>query len=145
MQVTVHRSVWSCSTPSVFIGNPSLLLYSAHSPMGNTLPCMPKKGARGAARSASKRNSRSGRNTTSEEEMLHRQALSMVLQQHQLSQRFDGSMSRRIGSTSSRRKNLSENFSNGRQVSFEWSSKLRYVRDINHRSMVVLEAFSSDR
>ncbi|CAA6660176.1 unnamed protein product [Spirodela intermedia] len=70
--------------------------------MGNTLPCMPKKGARGAARSASKRNSRSGRNTTSEEEMLHRQALSMVLQQHQLSQRFDGSMSRRIGSTSSR-------------------------------------------
>lgn len=41
-----------------------------------------------------------------DEELLHRQALAMAIQQHQLSQRFDnGSMSRRIGSTSSRRRN----------------------------------------
>lgn len=48
-----------------------------------------------------------------EEELLHRQALSMAIQQHQLSQRFEGSMSRRIGSTSSRRRNnnLSDSFS----------------------------------
>lgn len=40
-----------------------------------------------------------------EEELLHRQALAMAIQQHQLSQRFDsGSMSRRLGSTSSRRR-----------------------------------------
>lgn len=50
-----------------------------------------------------------------EEELLHRQALAMAIQQHQLSQRFDnGSMSRRIGSTSSRHRtaNLSDPFSN---------------------------------
>lgn len=52
-----------------------------------------------------------------EEELLHRQALAMAIHQHQLSQRFDnnnGSMSRRIGSTSSRRRttNLSDPFSN---------------------------------
>lgn len=48
-----------------------------------------------------------------EEELLHRQALNLALQQHQLSQRFEGSMSRRIGSTSSRRRNnnLSDSFS----------------------------------
>ncbi|TYG49201.1 hypothetical protein ES288_D10G075400v1 [Gossypium darwinii] len=46
---------------------------------------------------------RSQRKMAAEEELLHRQALSMALHQHQLSQRFDGSMSRRIGSTSSRR------------------------------------------
>lgn len=45
-----------------------------------------------------------------EEELLHRQALAMARQQHQLSQRFEGSMSRRIGSTSSRRHNLSDRF-----------------------------------
>lgn len=53
---------------------------------------------------------------SAEEEFLHRQALSMAIQQHQLSQRFDGSMSRRIGSTSSRRRTLSDPFSNGKQV-----------------------------
>lgn len=54
-----------------------------------------------------------------EEELLHRQALNLALQQHQLSQRFEGSMSRRIGSTSSRRRNnnLSDSFSaSSRQV-----------------------------
>lgn len=40
-----------------------------------------------------------------EEELLHKQALAMAIQQHNLSQRFDnGSMSRRLGSTSSRRR-----------------------------------------
>ncbi|XP_078434141.1 putative methylesterase 14, chloroplastic [Wolffia australiana] len=82
--------------------------------MGNSLTCLPKKGARGASRTGSKRSQRSGRNTASEEEMIHRQALAMILQQNQLSQRFDGSMSRRIGSTSSRRKNLSESATNGK-------------------------------
>lgn len=53
---------------------------------------------------------------SAEEEFLHRQALSMAIQQHQLSQRFDGSMSRRIGSTSSRRRTLSDPFSNGKQL-----------------------------
>lgn len=59
-----------------------------------------------------------------EEELLHRQALAMAIQQHQLSQRFDnGSMSRRIGSTSSRRRaaNLSDPFSSAsakQQVNF---------------------------
>lgn len=47
-----------------------------------------------------------------EEELLHRQALAMAIQQHQLSQRFDNaSLSRRIGSTSSRRR-ASDPFSN---------------------------------
>ncbi|KAJ6757858.1 METHYLESTERASE FAMILY MEMBER [Salix koriyanagi] len=59
---------------------------------------------------------RSQRKLMAEEEFLHRQALSMALQQNHLSQRFDGSMSRRIGSTSSRRRNLSDSFSNGKQA-----------------------------
>lgn len=60
---------------------------------------------------------RSQRKMLAEEEFLHRQALSMALQQHQLSQRFEGSMSRRIGgNTSSRRRTLSESLSNGKQV-----------------------------
>lgn len=60
---------------------------------------------------------RSQRKMLAEEEFLHRQALSMALQEHQLSQRFDGSMSRRIGgNTSSRRRTLSESLSNGKQV-----------------------------
>ncbi|KAK6129625.1 hypothetical protein DH2020_036635 [Rehmannia glutinosa] len=48
-----------------------------------------------------------------EEELLHKQALAMAIHQHNLSQRFDnGSMSRRVGSTSSRRRttNLSDPF-----------------------------------
>ncbi|CAA3015113.1 methylesterase 12, chloroplastic [Olea europaea subsp. europaea] len=61
--------------------------------------------------------SMSRRRRSMEEELLHRQVLAMAIQQHQLSQRFDnsnGSMSRRIGSTSSRRRptNCSDHFSN---------------------------------
>ncbi|KAM7460987.1 hypothetical protein LguiA_029108 [Lonicera macranthoides] len=59
---------------------------------------------------------RSQRKLLADEELLHRQALSMAIHQHQLSQRFDGSMSRRIGSTSSRRRNnFSDSFTNGKQ------------------------------
>ncbi|KAK8916198.1 hypothetical protein KSP39_PZI023257 [Platanthera zijinensis] len=71
--------------------------------MGNGLCCIPKKQSRGAVVSRSKRSSRSQRKLIVEDDLLHRQALAMAIQQHQLSQRFDGSMSRRIGSTSSRR------------------------------------------
>ncbi|KAK4413392.1 putative methylesterase 12, chloroplastic [Sesamum alatum] len=85
--------------------------------MGNKFICMPKKDSKnGGIGSRSKRGgSMSRRRTLMEEELLHRQALAMAIQQHQLSQRFDnGSMSRRIGSTSSRRRttNLSDPFSN---------------------------------
>ncbi|KAG6751052.1 hypothetical protein POTOM_045569 [Populus tomentosa] len=84
--------------------------------MGNLI-CMTKKDTRDNNHgSKSKRMGRSQRKLLAEEEFLHRQALSMALQQHQLSQRFDGSMSRRIGSTSSRRRNLSDPFSNGKQL-----------------------------
>ncbi|GKV27124.1 hypothetical protein SLEP1_g36329 [Rubroshorea leprosula] len=83
--------------------------------MGNGLICMKKKESKDVG-SRSKRMGRSQRKLLAEEELLHRQALSMALHQHQLSQRFDGSMSRRIGSTSSRRHNLSDRFSNGKQV-----------------------------
>lgn len=84
--------------------------------MGNSFICMTKKDAKDNHGSRSKRLGRSQRKLLAEEELLHRQALSMALHQHQLSQRFDGSMSRRIGSTSSRRRNLSDPFSNGKQV-----------------------------
>ncbi|KAA3489274.1 Methyl esterase 12 isoform 2 [Gossypium australe] len=70
--------------------------------MGNSLICRTKKDAKDSG-SKSKRMGRSQRKMLAEEEFLHKQALSMALHQHQLSQRFDGSMSRRIGSTSSRR------------------------------------------
>lgn len=83
--------------------------------MGNKFICMTKKDGRENG-SKSKRVGRSQRKMLDEEEFLHRQALSMAIQQHQLSQRFDGSMSRRIGSTSSRRHTLSDPFSNGKQV-----------------------------
>lgn len=68
--------------------------------------------------SKSKRIGKSRRKLLENEEVaLHRRALSMVLQQHQLSQRYDApSMSRRIGSTS-RRRTLSDPFSNSKQVS----------------------------
>lgn len=82
--------------------------------MGNKFICMTKKDGRENG-SKSKRVGRSQRKMMDEEEFLHRQALSMAIQQHQLSQRFDGSMSRRIGSTSSRRHTLSDPFSNGKQ------------------------------
>ncbi|KDP36703.1 hypothetical protein JCGZ_07994 [Jatropha curcas] len=84
--------------------------------MGNRFVCMTKKDAKDNHGSRSKRLGRSQRKLLAEEEFLHRQALSMAIHQHQLSQRFDGSMSRRIGSTSSRRRNLSDPFSNGKQV-----------------------------
>lgn len=78
--------------------------------------CMPKKDGRDI-RSRSKRSGRtSQRKFTLDEELLHRQALSMALQQHQLSQRFEGSMSRRVGSTSSRRKPSIDTLPNGKQV-----------------------------
>lgn len=75
--------------------------------MGNRFICMTKKDATSnGGRSKSKRMG-SQRKLSADEELLHRQALSMAIHQHQLSQRFDGSMSRRtgVGSTSSRRRN----------------------------------------
>ncbi|KAL6525278.1 putative methylesterase 12, chloroplastic [Orobanche minor] len=77
--------------------------------MGNKLFCMTttKKDSskNGGIGSKSKRGSISKRRSSMDEELLHKQALAMAIHQHQLSQRFDsGSMSRRIGSTSSRRR-----------------------------------------
>ncbi|CAL9175021.1 putative methylesterase 14, chloroplastic [Musa acuminata AAA Group] len=85
--------------------------------MGNGLACLPKKDLRGGIGSRSRRGSysRSQRKTaSSEEELLHHQALAMAIHHHQLSQRFDGSMSRRIGSTSSRRRDLPDSVTNGK-------------------------------
>ncbi|XP_057793661.1 putative methylesterase 12, chloroplastic [Salvia miltiorrhiza] len=83
--------------------------------MGNKFICMSKKDTKnGGVGSRSKRGNLSKRRSSMEEELLHRQALAMAIQQHQLSQRFDnGSMSRRLGSTSSRRRgaSLSDPFS----------------------------------
>lgn len=86
--------------------------------MGNRFICMSKKDAKDNNGSRSKRMNRSQRKLLADEEFLHRQALSMALHQHQVSQRFDGSMSRRIGSTSSRRHNnlSSDPLANGKQV-----------------------------
>ncbi|XP_050230478.1 putative methylesterase 14, chloroplastic [Mercurialis annua] len=93
--------------------------------MGNKFICMTKKdtkannnGGGGGGGSRSKRFGRSQRKLLADEELLHRQALSMALHH---SQRLEaaGSMSRRIhGSTSSRRlhRNLSDPFSNPKQV-----------------------------
>lgn len=94
--------------------------------MGNRFICMNKKDTKnGGIGSRSKRGSVSKRRSSMEEELLHRQALAMAIQQHQLSQRFDGgSMSRRLGSTSSRRRaaNLSDPFSttNSKPVNFKF-------------------------
>ncbi|URE23939.1 Esterase [Musa troglodytarum] len=85
--------------------------------MGNAFDCMPKKGPAGGIRSRSKQSSKSRsqrKMAASEEELLHRQALAVAIQQHQLSQRFEGSMSRRIGSTSSRRRDLPDSIANGK-------------------------------
>ncbi|XP_022925471.1 putative methylesterase 12, chloroplastic isoform X1 [Cucurbita moschata] len=82
--------------------------------MGNSLICKSKKDVKEIG-SRSKRMGRSQRKLQSEEEFLQKQALSLALQQLQLSQRFDGSTSKRIGSTSSRRHNLSDPFCNGKQ------------------------------
>ncbi|XP_057984193.1 putative methylesterase 12, chloroplastic isoform X2 [Malania oleifera] len=83
--------------------------------MGNGFMCMTKKEVK-ENESRSKRMGRSQRRLLADDEYLHRQALSMALHQHQLSQRFEGSMSRRIGSTSSRRHAQSERFSSGKQI-----------------------------
>ncbi|PON81435.1 Methyl esterase [Trema orientale] len=83
--------------------------------MGNRFICMSKKETKDNG-SRSKRMNRSQRKLLADEEFLHRQALSMALHQHQLSQRFDGSMSRRIGSTSSRRHSLPDSVTNGKQA-----------------------------
>ncbi|CAG7863870.1 unnamed protein product [Brassica rapa] len=80
--------------------------------MGNKIMSMMKKDG-----SKSKRMNRSQRKQLADEELLHRRALSMAIHQTQLSQRFDGSMSRRVGSTSTRKhRTLSDPFSNGKQV-----------------------------
>lgn len=84
--------------------------------MGNALRCLPKGEVRSeAVGSRSRRDSRSQRKMATEEELLHRQALAMAIHQRQISQRYEGSMSRRIGSTSSRRREVSDPFSNGKQ------------------------------
>lgn len=89
--------------------------------MGMAL-CVPKKerrrgggGGLGASAIGSKRLSRSMRKMPADEEIIHRQALAMAIQHQQMSQRFEGSMSRRIGN-SSRRKNLPDSVINGKQV-----------------------------
>lgn len=116
--------------------------------MGNRVICMKKKdvairtGGGGGDGSRSKRVSRSQRKLLGDEEMLHRRALSMAIHQAQLSQRFDGSVSRRFGSTSSRRQTLSDPFSNNKQVISSnfiimikkfrlWTSFLMFV-DVKH-------------
>ncbi|XP_010538906.1 PREDICTED: putative methylesterase 12, chloroplastic [Tarenaya hassleriana] len=87
--------------------------------MGNNFICMKKKDSGGGDGSRSKRLNRSQRKLLAEEDMLHRRALSMAIHQAQLSQRFDGSVSRRVGSTGSRRRNLSNPFSGGKQKQVE--------------------------
>lgn len=82
--------------------------------------CMSKKDARsggGVLGSKSKRMGRSSRKSMADEEFIHRQALSMALHQVSQSQRFDGSsISRRVGSTNTKRRTLSDPFSNGKEV-----------------------------
>ncbi|CAH9109236.1 unnamed protein product [Cuscuta europaea] len=104
--------------------------------MGNRFICMTKKDSRengrsnSAVGSRSKRVDRSKRRSLMEEELLHRQALSMAIQQHQqLSQRFDPSMSRRIGSTSSRRRNeLSDSLPAPAKQSLEFLESIKTKR-----------------
>ncbi|KAL3513364.1 hypothetical protein ACH5RR_026081 [Cinchona calisaya] len=99
--------------------------------MGNKLICMIKRDSikENIIGSRSKRNCErsSKRRSLMEEELLHRQALSMAIQQHQLSQRFEGSMSRRIGSTSSRRRNnnSSDSFSNSTKMLPEFLENIK--------------------
>ncbi|KAL0650002.1 hypothetical protein Bca4012_092693 [Brassica carinata] len=83
--------------------------------MGNKIISMMKKDRKDGSKSM--RMNRSQRKLLAEEDMLHRRALSMAIRQTQLSQRFDGSMSKRVGSTSTRKqRTLSDPFSNGKQV-----------------------------
>ncbi|CAN8290091.1 unnamed protein product [Cochlearia groenlandica] len=81
--------------------------------MGNKFVSMMKKESRDGT-SKSKRMNRSQRKLLADEENLHRRALSMAIHQAQISQRFDGSMSRRVGSRKQR--TLSDPFSNAKQV-----------------------------
>ncbi|XP_017697696.2 putative methylesterase 14, chloroplastic isoform X2 [Phoenix dactylifera] len=97
--------------------------------MGNGLACMRIKDLRGGFGSQSKRNS-SRRKMAAQEELLLRQALSTA-SNRQHSQRFDGSMSRRTGSLSSRRRTLSDPFSNGKQVPI-------YLENIETRKFVLV-------
>ncbi|KAJ4849567.1 putative methylesterase 12, chloroplastic [Turnera subulata] len=90
--------------------------------------------------SRSKRMGRSQRKQLADEEFLHRQALSMALQQHQLSQRFEGSMSRRIGgSTSSRRHKAPsvDPVSNGKQA-LVWLVHSQFFRGEYQSSISVM-------
>ncbi|KAJ9559792.1 hypothetical protein OSB04_004952 [Centaurea solstitialis] len=76
--------------------------------MGNRFSCKTKGGNHNGSKSSRRfgGGNRSQRKLQSDEELLHMQALSLAIQHHQSSQRFEGSMSRRIGgSTSSRRRN----------------------------------------
>ncbi|CAF2225237.1 hypothetical protein HID58_028981 [Brassica napus] len=83
--------------------------------MGNKIISMMKKDRKDGSKSM--RMNRSQRKLLAEEEMLHRRALSIAIRQTQLSQRFDGSMSKRVGSTSTRKqRTLSDPFSNAKQV-----------------------------
>ncbi|KAK4758352.1 hypothetical protein SAY87_019653 [Trapa incisa] len=84
--------------------------------MGNGFACMTKKDAKEITGTRSNRvGNRSKRKILGDDELLHRQVLSMALHQ---SQRLEGSMSRRFngGNTSSRRRPLSDPFSNGKQL-----------------------------
>lgn len=98
--------------------------------MGNRFICMIKKeNERNGVGSRSKRMERSKRRSLVEEELLHRQALAMAIQQHQLSQRFEGSMSRRIGSTSSRRRtDSSDPAPNSTQQVYHFSSFFSFIQ-----------------
>ncbi|PKA65042.1 Putative methylesterase 12, chloroplastic [Apostasia shenzhenica] len=78
--------------------------------MGNALGCIPNEEYKSGIGSRSKRSSRSQRKMSAEENLLQRQALAMAIQQRHLSQTFDGSISRRIGSTSSRKQTPSSSF-----------------------------------
>ncbi|KAD4585677.1 hypothetical protein R6Q59_035807 [Mikania micrantha] len=71
--------------------------------MGNRFSSKTKSNGSKSSRRFSDGN-RSHKKLQSDEELLHIQALSLAIQQHQSSQRFEGSMSRRIGPTGSRRR-----------------------------------------
>ncbi|KAG6472531.1 hypothetical protein ZIOFF_069997 [Zingiber officinale] len=88
--------------------------------MGNACGSTPATDTRGGIELRGSRRGTRARSqrkmTASEEELLHRQALAIAIQQTQLSQRFEGSMSRRIGSTSSRRRELPDSLANAKPL-----------------------------
>nr|XP_043635502.1 putative methylesterase 12, chloroplastic isoform X2 [Erigeron canadensis] len=73
--------------------------------MGNKFSCKTKNNI--GSKSSRRFGGGNKKKIQTDEEILHMQALSLAIQHHQQSQRFEngGSMSRRIGSTSSRRRN----------------------------------------